>query len=99
MCVRMNCNSNGRMFKIKTDRNLRRVYLQTSLIPFSSISKLLQLVIASYKNIILNFDAIHHTSMDSSNIIDYVKSNAKQLNKPKSIRTGHKLMLITFKAF
>lgn len=37
--------------------------------------------------------------MDSSNIIDYVKSNAKQLNKPKSIRTDHKLMLITFKAF
>lgn len=37
--------------------------------------------------------------MDSSNIIDYVKSNAKQLNKPKSIKTGHKLMHITFKAF
>lgn len=42
---------------------------------------------------------MHHTSMDSSNIIDYVKSNAKQLNKPKSIKTGHKLMHITFKAF
>lgn len=37
--------------------------------------------------------------MDSSNIIDYVKSNAKQLNKPKSIKTGHTLMHITFKAF
>lgn len=49
----MNCNSNGRMFKIKMDRNLRRVYLQTSLIPFPSISKLLELVIALYKNIIL----------------------------------------------
>lgn len=41
------------MFKIKMDRNLRRVYLQTSLIPFPSISKLLELVIALYKNIIL----------------------------------------------
>lgn len=53
VCVRMNCNSNGGMFKIKMDRNLRRVYLQTSLIPFPSISKLLELVIALYKNIIL----------------------------------------------
>lgn len=37
--------------------------------------------------------------MHSSDINDYVKYNAKQLNKPKSIKTGHKLMHITFKAF